>query len=113
MGDDTSLERRRNVRAPVSLSVELRDKRGFSLHATRDISVGGFFFDRAIPHPVGTRVMLAFTLPGDTRTIRCGGEIVNVPDAHGYGMGVRFVDVLPGDQKRIDEFVAELVGEPS
>lgn len=110
MGDDSSLERRRDVRAPVALSVEVRDGRGFSIHATRDISIGGVFFDRAIPHAVGTKVQLAFALPGDGKTIRCEGEIVNVPDKHGYGMGVRFLDISPVDRKRVEDFVHEMVG---
>jgi uncharacterized protein (TIGR02266 family) len=105
---DSSLERRGAKRVAVSIPVELRDGRGFSLHSTRDISSGGVFFDRAIPHSLGARVELSFTLPGDTRSIRCEGEVVNVPDAHEYGMGVRFLNLAPLDRKRIDDFAAEL-----
>ena len=42
----------------VSLPVEVRDAHGFSLHSSSDISSGGIFFDRAIPHPVGEQVTL-------------------------------------------------------
>lgn len=103
-----SLERRRALRATVVIAVEVRDTRGFSLHSTRDISSGGLYFDRAIPHPVGARVQLAFSLPGDGKAIRCDGEVVNVPDKRGYGMGIRFLDMAPGDAQRIEHFAREL-----
>lgn len=109
---DSSLERRGAKRVAVSIAVELRDGRGFSLHSTRDISSGGVFFDRAIPHAVGARVELSFTLPGDTRAIRCEGEVVNVPDAKDYGMGVRFLNLSPLDRRRIDDFASELEAVP-
>ncbi len=102
-----SFERRQATRANVVIAVEVRDARGFSLHSTRDISSGGVFFDRAIPHAVGARVQLAFTLPGESRTIRCDGEVANVPDKHGYGMGIRFLDIAPADAAAIDAFARE------
>lgn len=103
-----SFERRQDFRANVVIAVEVRDSRGFSLHSTRDISRGGVYFDRAIPHSVGARVQLAFTLPGEAKAIRCDGEVVNVPDKHGYGMGIRFLDIAPGDADLIDQFAKEL-----
>lgn len=104
-----SFERRSALRAPVVMTVEVRDARGFSLHSTRDISSGGLYFDRAIPHPVGARVQLAFTLPGETRAIRCDGEVVNVPDKKGYGMGIRFLDLAPADADRLDAFTVDFL----
>jgi hypothetical protein len=102
-----SFERRQALRANVVIAIEVRDARGFSLHSTRDISSGGVYFDRAIPHSVGARVQLAFTLPGETKAIRCDGEVVNVPDKHGYGMGIRFLDIAPGDADLIEAFAKE------
>lgn len=107
-----SLERRQNFRAHVSIAVEVRDARGFSLFSTRDLSSGGLFFDRAIPHAVGARVQLSFLLPGDLKTIRCDGEVVNVPDKHGYGMGIRFLDLSPEDAARVAEFARETSETP-
>lgn len=104
---ESNFERRSALRAPVVLTVEVRDARGFSLHSTRDISSGGVYFDRAIPYPVGLRVHLAFSLPGETRAIRCDGEVANVPDKKGYGMGIRFLDLAPADADRIDAFAVD------
>jgi uncharacterized protein (TIGR02266 family) len=105
--DSGSLERRRQTRRTVSIAVEVRDQRGFSLQSTRDVSVGGVFFDRAIPYAVGVEVELAFTLPGEGRTIRCRGEVVNVPDAKQFGMGVRFLNLAPVDKTALEKFVEE------
>ncbi len=105
----SDFERRQNVRVPVSLPIEVRDERGFSFHSTRDVSATGCFFDRAIPHAIGARVALTFSLPGEGRNIRCEGEVVNVPDKKGYGMGIRFVNLSPADAHRIDEFARALL----
>ena len=102
-----SFERRRAQRASAVIVVEVRDGDGFALYPTRDISSGGVYFDRAIPHPVGQRVQLSFTLPGEKKPILCDGEVVNVPDKRGYGMGVRFRQLSPADARLIDEFAKE------
>ncbi|MFZ5439878.1 MAG: PilZ domain-containing protein [Myxococcota bacterium] len=104
-----SLERRSALRASAVITVEVRDARGFSLYSTRDISSGGLYFDRAIPYPVGARVQLSFTLPGEEKAIRCDGEVANVPDKQGYGMGIRFLDLAPADATRIESFAREFL----
>lgn len=101
-----SLERRKAVRLPVVIPIEVRDARGFSLHSSSDLSVGGVYFDRAIPHPVGSKVELSFTLPGSEHALVCAGEVVNVPDAHQYGMGIRFLDLKPADEAALQAFIA-------
>ncbi len=108
---ESGFERRRATRVAVNITVELRDRRGFSLHSTRDLSIGGVFFDRAIPHAVGERVQLSLQLPGDSRALRCDGEVVNVPNKQGYGMGVRFVTLSPGDQQRLEAFLDSIGGD--
>ncbi len=107
MSDASSFERRRAVRVSVVIPIEVRDAHGFSLHSCSDLSVGGVYFDRAIPHPVGSRVGLSFTLPGQDQAVQCGGEVVNVPDTHQYGMGVRFVDLSPADEAQLLAFIGE------
>jgi uncharacterized protein (TIGR02266 family) len=106
---ENDFERRASVRVAVSLPIEVRSDRGFSLHSTRDVSATGCFFDRAIPHAVGARVALSFAVPGADSPIRCAGDVVNVPDTKGYGMGIQFVDISPDDARRIDAFVSALL----
>ena len=107
MSDASSFERRRAVRVSVVIPIEVRDARGFSLHSCSDLSVGGVYFDRAIPHSVGSKVELSFTLPGSDKTVVCAGEVVNVPDKQQYGMGVRFVDLSAADQALLISFIGE------
>jgi uncharacterized protein (TIGR02266 family) len=106
-----SLERRRAARVSAVIPVEVRDAHGFSLHSTRDLSPSGLFFDRAIPHEVGAHVQLSFQLPGDATTIRCAGEVTNVPHADAYGMGIRFLDLSAADASRLEAFTKDLLGE--
>lgn len=98
-------ERRRATRLHAAIPIELRDDKGFSLHSSRDISVGGAFFDRSVPHAVGSRVVVSFTLPGERTPITCEGEVVNVPDKKSFGMGVRFVDLKAEDKKVLESFI--------
>jgi uncharacterized protein (TIGR02266 family) len=104
MSDMPSPERRRASRVPVAITVELRNERGFSLHVSTNLSAGGVFFGRSIPHPVGEQVTVTFSLPGEDPPIVCRGEVVSVPDKKSFGMGVHFVDLSEADKARLDEF---------
>jgi uncharacterized protein (TIGR02266 family) len=104
MSQSLSHERRSASRVPVAITIELRNAHGFSLHASSNLSVGGAFFDLAIPHPVGETVAVSFSLPGDEKPIICTGEVVNVPDSTRFGMGVRFTDLSEQDKRRLEAF---------
>lgn len=79
---------------------------GFSLHSTYDVSIGGVFFDRAIPNKVGARVTVSLRLPGEEQPIVVAGEVANVPDETTFGMGVRFINLKPADRERLERFLA-------
>jgi len=96
-------ERRRAERVRVSVSVEIRDQHGFSLHSVSDISRGGAFFDRSIPNAVGSKVKVTLHLPGEA-PIQCEGEVVNVPDRKNFGMGLKFFNMSEADQTRLAAF---------
>ena len=106
MNETSTMERRKAVRIPVAIPIELRHENGFSLYATSDLSEGGAYFPRSIPHPVGARVSLSFRLPGEEQTVSCEGEVVNVPDADRLGMGVRFLGLSDGDLERLQRFTS-------
>ncbi len=72
-------------------------------HRAANLSVGGAYFDKTIPEPVGKRVQLRFTLP-DGAEVACQGEIVNAQD---FAMGVKFVDLADADRVRIEALVAK------
>jgi uncharacterized protein (TIGR02266 family) len=107
MNDAPAIERRKAVRLPVAIPIELRHEHGFSLYATSDLSEGGAFFPRSIPHPVGATLSLTFRLPGEEQAVSCQGEVVNVPDHHRLGMGVRFLDLSAEDARRLAAFTTQ------
>ena len=100
-------DRRAHPRQPVAITMELTAGGDLYFHVSANISTGGAFFNRAIPHPVGTEVALTFQLPGaDAAPVRCRGEVVNVPEAgDGLGMGVRFLDLGEADIVRVQGFI--------
>lgn len=105
-------DRRRATRAPLDLWVE--EERGNELYFRRtgNLSSGGVFFEQTIPHALGTRVKLRFTLPGETAVIEAMGEIVNTPQStEGLGMGLKFLSLAPEHAERIESFIVRYAAE--
>ena len=100
-----SSEKRREQPVPVELWIEAA--RGDEVYYQRasNLSVGGAFFAQTVPLPLGTRVSLKFSLPGETQEITCAGEIVAAQD---LGMGVHFLDLAPQDRDRLALLVERL-----
>jgi len=104
--DRRQQDRRKFVRAPIDLWVE--EEKGDELYFRRtgNVSVGGLYFDRTIPHALGTRLTVRFTLPGDSAVIEAMGEVVNTPkSADGLGMGVNFVEISSVNLDRVASFI--------
>ena len=98
-------ERRESPRIPVEMWVEESTERELYFQRSANLSVGGIFLENTIPHPKGTVVNLQFTLPGDTTPIKVRGEIVNAAASDELGMGIKFIQVDPGAERRIADFV--------
>ncbi len=99
-------ERRTSARIPVEMWVEESTDRELYFQRGANLSVGGIFLERTIPHARGTVVSLQFTLPNDTSPIKVKGEIVNVGEASNeLGMGIKFLDLAEGDKQRIQAFI--------
>jgi uncharacterized protein (TIGR02266 family) len=109
MGDEHTKpgeERRSSERIPVEMWVEESTDRELYFQRGANISVGGIFLERTIPHARGTIVNLQFTLPDDTAPIRVKGEIVNVGEhSTELGMGVKFLNLDDHDRERILSFI--------
>jgi uncharacterized protein (TIGR02266 family) len=99
-------DRRRSDRIPIEMWVEQSRDKELYFQRSANLSAGGLFLENTIPHPVGTRIKLQFTLPGDASALSLDGEIVTAAAQDELGMGVKFVDVDPAVQKRIDAFIA-------
>ena len=95
-------DKRRQRRIPVEIWIEVEGDGGLYFQRASNLSVGGAYFDHTFPLPMGTRVELRFSLPGDDHQIECAAEIVNAKD---LGMGVRFVDLKPEDLQRIEGLI--------
>ncbi|MBC7792880.1 MAG: PilZ domain-containing protein [Clostridia bacterium] len=99
-------DRRGEERLPLELWMEELAGDDIYFRRSGNIASGGVFFDRAIPHPLGTVVTLKFALPGDREMVVARGEVVSAAAAgEGLGMGVKFVHVEGDGQKRIRAFL--------
>lgn len=93
---------------PVDLWIEAEREGELYYQRASNLSVGGAYFTQTIPLPLGTRVTLKFTLPGDAKEIACAGEIVSARD---LGMGVQFLELPKTDQARIERLVQRLLSQ--
>jgi len=101
-------ERRRGTRVPISIWVEETKGEDLYYQQTGNLSLGGIYFERTIPHPVGTRVKLRFELPGKEGVVETTGEVVNVPDNPAdLGAGIKFVDLDAVEERLIQEYIDE------
>jgi len=80
------------------------EKGHVALRRTGDVSQGGVYFDRIIPHPLGTRIALRIPLPGDEQEVRVYGEVVNL-DKDGSGMGVKFTEFDGDGEQRLGAYL--------
>jgi len=107
----TETDRRAAPRCRVALWVEETSDRELYIQRAADLSTGGIYIERAVPHPPGTEVKLRFIVPGQGPAIDVGGVIANVRDGmEGAGMGVQFTHLAPDARKRIAAFVQSRVG---
>ena len=80
---DMITERRRAIRLPMALPVELKEGEGI----TRDVSLSGVYFET--DHPLAPKEPIIFTLVFEGRSWRrpirleCEGEVVRVEPSNG------------------------------
>lgn len=97
-------DRRAAARFPLEMWMEEVEKGHVALRRTGDVSQGGVYFDRIIPHPLGTRIALRIPLPGDEQEVRVYGEVVNL-DKDGSGMGVKFTEFDGDGEQRLGAYL--------
>ncbi len=100
----TNEDRRTNNRVVVDLWVEEHTEDALYFQRATNLSIGGVFLDRTLPHPAGTRVQLELRLPGETAPLRVAGEVVPTVDRD-MGMGVRFVGLSTFERDRIASYL--------
>ncbi len=80
------------------------EKGHVALRRTGDVSAGGAYFERIVPHPLGTRIALRIPLPGEDQEVRVYGEVVNL-EKDGTGMGVKFTEFDGDGEQRLSAFL--------
>lgn len=109
------IERRRSVRAPVTVRVEYATVDALFSEFARDINEGGLFIETEEPLPLETPIHLQFRLPGSAEPVRARGRVVwtSPPETQGRtGMGVEFDGLAPEDLRRIDALIQRLRIDP-
>ncbi len=76
------------------------------LQQSANLSRGGIYLERTVPHPEGTLLNLRFTLPGDDTPIECRGHIVYPRAGDDFGMGLQFYELDDATQARIEAFIS-------
>ena len=106
-----SAQRRQHARYKVELDVSLGSDHNFYVGFVENISVGGLFIATHLIKEVGEVFELSVHLPdrdvpvhglGEERWIREYSDRSNVPP----GMGIRFLQLEPGDQEAIEAFLS-------
>lgn len=104
-------DKRAQRRIPVEIWMEVEGEGELYFQRASNLSVGGAFFTQTFPLPIGTKVQLRFSLPGeenqDENPIDCRAEIVSTKE---LGMGVRFADLKPEDLQRIEALIDKHLG---
>jgi uncharacterized protein (TIGR02266 family) len=103
-------ERRSEDRVNLRIWVEERVGETVYHQRTANISRGGLFLEGTIPHPMGTKVRLSFSLPNSDVVMDVEGEVVEA-EAEQTGMGIRITDIRDEDQEKLDEFIRDRLGE--
>lgn len=100
-------QRRTDARIPLELWMEeVSDEGDVYFRRTGNVSSGGVYFDRSIPHPVGTELTLKFAIPGDKEMVVARGEVVSTRNGtNELGMGVKFRKFEGNGQSRMRDFL--------
>ena len=97
------------ARAPLSAPVKFFEWNQPSQAEGTEISGGGIFLRTKAVLAEGAMVTVRVTLPGLKRAFTVLGKVVRTVRGGLFsppGMGVRFVDLSPGDRQTILEYVA-------
>ncbi len=98
-------------RAPIKILVDYKDSDLFLFDYTQNISKAGLFLETTKTLPIGTTVMLSFSLPQNSRLITALGEVVwcqrtsSRSSSPVPGMGIRFREISVEDEKLIAEYI--------
>lgn len=102
-------DRRKNLRVHLLVLRVEGDRDNIFFGYAKNMSRGGIFISTVNPRQVGEEFKVFFTFPGDSQKIECICAVVwkrEYDPKHGYepGMGLKFVEIMADDRKKIDEW---------
>ena len=102
--------RRTQDRFSVELDISLESEHNFYAGFVENLSCSGLFIATHVVRPIGSHVEFTISMGESGEPIKGLGEVrwirqfSETSDAH-PGMGLRFIELSPGGQKRIEEFL--------
>jgi hypothetical protein len=109
-GRRTGKERRTSTRYPFTATCDATEPKSHAkiIGRTSDLGRGGCYIDTIGPFPIGT--VLVVRINREHQTLTFEGKVAFAQP--GMGMGLAFTKVAPDQQAILDEWIAELSGEP-
>src|SRR5262245_4687668 len=104
-------DRRTSKRCDLEVEVGFESEHNFYTGLTQDISSGGLFVATTALRPMGERLRVRFTLPGQTTAIEAETEVRWIRDPRAIrtdaaeGMGLRFLKLSPEAKAAIMKFL--------
>jgi uncharacterized protein (TIGR02266 family) len=98
------------LRFPLEIAVDFESEHNFYFGITGDISEGGLFVSTYVPPPLGDKVTMEITLPGQTESFTVTGvvrwlrDLRAVGDGMPSGFGMEWVALSPRALSAIRSF---------
>ncbi len=101
---------RKHERLQHEMLVAWRGEGRFCSDHAVNLSTGGLFINAAQPLPMGSKVTLLLSFPGESEPMEIVGRVARsilpgAPNGEAPGMGVEFVDLQQDDRALITRFV--------
>jgi uncharacterized protein (TIGR02266 family) len=102
-------DRRGGDRLDAEFEITAQSENNFYRGLSENISAGGLFFETYVPHPLGARLTVRFTLPGtlspieavvEVRWLRAHNPASDTPQ----GVGVQFIALEDDARRTIERF---------
>ena len=100
------VERRQYRRIKLATQVRCEALGCDEIRVTRDVSVGGMFFDVRFPLPLGSQMSVTFRLSPSVPAITCHAQVTF--SRVGLGMGIKFLDLSAEAYQMLQKFVEEV-----
>jgi c-di-GMP-binding flagellar brake protein YcgR len=101
----TDVERRQYRRIKLVIQVHCEALGCNEIRVTRDVSVGGMFFNMQFPLPLGSELSLTFRIHPREPAVTCRAKVMF--SRVGLGMGIQFLDLSEDARQTLQKFVEE------